>query len=404
MRDLFIVYVSALFMLAPLLAGIQGQRAREIENRAATPLPPWTLASWLDARAYEEVGDWLRDNLPLRSEAITANAWISFSVLGDAPPSLLVGRNGELFLTENLLRPCAPAHRPEEIVRALAQASAALQRRGIPAWVVVSPSKASVLPERLPAIGSQLNVCAASAKKEMRRRLEGETAFSLVPLWPVFESAAAAGRPLFPTQGRHWNGYAGLLQTRALVEALAPGLWSDDAFRVARSVTSEAELPRLMMNLGTVQREDVYESARPGVSSQTTTQRLTMSENDDVVQLTSSSSTEALIPGSTIVVHDSFMLESRGSFGLFTERVDYVHWLGLASNAERLASLFAGADRVVFQLVDDTPWPAVQGLYSLQRVLDAGDVPAARRAGDEEPAPDAGSWEDDAPEDPSARR
>ena len=80
MRDVIICALFLMLIFAPGVSALLGVRDDSFENRPAAPLPQWTLQSWLDASAYGELSDWLRDALPLRSDAVAFDTWLDYVV------------------------------------------------------------------------------------------------------------------------------------------------------------------------------------------------------------------------------------------------------------------------------------------------------------------------------------
>ena len=159
---------------------------------------------------------------------------------------------------------------------------------------------------------------------------------------------------------RHWGSHAAMLQTRMLVEAIRPGLWKPDALRREGDRVRAAELPEKFMNLDIPQAYEVYRVERPGIEFQRSSFRVAPGSSWAVESVRARSERQVLIPGQTLVVHDSFMLRSRDAFSRFTEHVQYLRWEDFVSYPEESALLFRGADRVVFQLVQaDRSYPCL---------------------------------------------
>jgi hypothetical protein len=352
-RHLVIAWVLA-FLCAPGIAGLLGVRASAFENRALAPFPEWSARSWLDAEAYAALSAWLSDRLPLRAEGVAADAWIDLVLLGDSPSDeVLVGSDGELFLTGSLVWSCMWAAEPERIVAILDRIGAALAGRGAQLYVVFSPSKAFLEADRLPARGRRLNGCVGERRAALRERLARAPGLHFVDVWSAFEAEREAGERLFPQRGRHWDSHAAVVQTRETVRALDPRLW-DPRFVVEDAPQrSMSELPLRFMNLRIPQLSSVHAIEREGVDVVAENSRFSPRSTYEMSHTRARSSGPALLPGRTVVVWDSFIAPAVEWLAQFFERATFVHWDEFGYRPWDAARLLQGADRVVLQVVED---------------------------------------------------
>src|SRR5688500_20262388 len=76
-----IALTAVLFLVAPWLARAAGVEAEQIENRRPAPAPElqdgWEL--------FPRLSNYLTDRLPLRKQAVAADAWIDINVFDGAP-------------------------------------------------------------------------------------------------------------------------------------------------------------------------------------------------------------------------------------------------------------------------------------------------------------------------------
>lgn len=349
--------VCALFILlisVPAVSALLGARSESFENRPLAPLPRWSAQSWLDADAYGKLSDWLSDALPLRSPAIAFDAWLDFVVFGDSPnANVLVGRDGELFLRDELVAPCTPAAAADAVLARVGAFARLLTARGVDVYLMISPDKASLYPDRLPAYAQAMNRCVSENRRELRRRLAEPTRFTNVDLWTPLEREVEAGHRVFPKLGRHWDQRSAMVQARVLVETIQPGLWQERFVVPDGSIERPAELPARFMNLDLPQRVERFRVERPGVEVRADRFRVPEATDVPVEHYTATSRNLPLIPGRTLVVQDSFMMKSAQAVADYAEDVRFVHWSVLRRNPEATAEFFAAADRVILQLVED---------------------------------------------------
>lgn len=346
------VVLFALFLLAPGLAALFGVRGEVFENRRPAAFPEWQASSWLDAEAYAQLGDWLKDALPLRAQGVALDSWIDYEILGDSPTAdVLVGDGGELFLTNSIRGLCGRDASAGEILDVVDRYARILGRADIPLFVVFSPNKAFLYPERLPARAERLARCSAESRAELREALAKRRGFVFIDLWAEFERQREAGQRMFPRLGRHWESWAGIVQARAIVDAIEPGLWDPGAVVAHGVQPHRAELPYRFMNLDVDDPRELYTIERPGVHSVRRTYPLAVGANWLVTERRQESDGPPLIPGRTLVVFDSFFDDSSDLYQ-YMETAVFVHW-ELMKYSKEVARLFRTADRVVLQVVED---------------------------------------------------
>lgn len=347
---LFIAYIGG-----PAIAGVLGVQSEVFENRRAAERPDWSAAQLVDAEAWAGLSDWLRDGIPLRSQAVSIDAWVDLYVFGDSPSgAVLMGPAGDLFLKGSLVWPCAPAARTDRVMAALDELADGLAARGTPLYVALSPNKASLQADRLPEIGRRMDRCGSTRRAALRARLSKSEAFTWVDLWSVFEAEAANDDPLFPKQGRHWSPRAGLLQARAIVQAIDEAVWSEAAVvRRDELLVEPAELPLRFMHLELGVAQSDWTVERSGLVVHHERRRLGPGTFRKVDVYRVDEGELPVVPGRTVIVYDSFMDRSRDVLSLYFESVEFVHWGDVALLPDQAAARLAEADRVVLQLVED---------------------------------------------------
>lgn len=321
----------------------------------ATPDP-------LDAGWTAEVGAAVTDRLAGQALGARALGAFDFRVTDRAPTDrVLVGAGDTLYVRSSMAVPCLGA-RPVTSERSSLRALEAATRRADQRLVVlVVPDKAASLPEDLPAEfldkGRCLHDRAAAAEAMMAEEL-GPDAVA------VLDDLSTAGT--YFDEDTHWSPTGRLVGQQRLVEALAPGMWSDDAF-VTVPGSRGLDLRGMMGMPKKIDTED-HELA----FARSTEMRDLELGTDIPVVVTHSEAAPGreLVPGRTLVVHDSFVNGWREDFmGLFTDAT-FVHWTSL--DAPGIEEVLAGHDTVVVETVGRYFW-GIQGddarLVQLAEVL-----------------------------------
>lgn len=179
---------------------------------------PHTVQDFRAGRTTGAIDKQLDQNMPWRAGLIGVANGLRYRLTGGAGDQVRVGRDGWLFLSEELrYEPQGPAHLQ---VRAdlLSNASKALETRGVRLVLVLVPDKARVYPQHLRA--------QAYPAYQQGRYSETLTALRqrgllVVDVLADFERAPAA-RDLYYRTDTHWNQSGARLAAQAVAQAVRP--------------------------------------------------------------------------------------------------------------------------------------------------------------------------------------
>lgn len=203
------------------------------ESRLLKPAFSW--ASWFNGDYAPRFEKWLTGNIGFRGFWVRLACQVNYSVFGKTGMSggteITVGRDHWLYETayikQIVRQPEMGAAKAERFARQAARLQAALNKRGIGFLLIVSPSKAEVLPEYLPpAVRPPAKSAVtgyARVTAELRKRnvafLDGRELF--------LDLKKRGALNLFPPGGTHWSHYAAWLawqQAATLLDGQVPGL------------------------------------------------------------------------------------------------------------------------------------------------------------------------------------
>jgi hypothetical protein len=361
------------FFAAPIAARALGITAEAFENRRFAEAPK--LSQGWDA--FQQTTAFLTDRMPLRAQAVRANTRIWTDVFGsepryadgtlggdaalpfagsagqpDAPGAalpgggvqVLAGRDGWLFLQDELNRACGPPIPFEQALARWRALVATIRASGRDVVLIVAPDKASVYPEHLPA-SYVSDDCALAAKRRLWRLFDGGGVVELRDA--LVAQKASAGDDLYARKDSHWTTLGSLSLVRAALAQLGTGI-----------------------------RVSPGEITDPGRASYQgdLTVLIGNPENDTRAERAVTRAAGApRVPGRTVLVGDSFSNAPIGQLRSYFAEVAHVLWVG--TPIDELAGRIAGADTVIletverelsFRAADDGPVP------KLQRALRAG--------------------------------
>jgi hypothetical protein len=347
------IFVS--LILAPAILGVVGLRASaERENRPLLDWPALSIDDALDSERYSDIEAFLTDHLPLRQESAAAINRAIHAVTGESPvEDAFVDSSGVWNLSEDFLDACIGNFRADELAERVESWEAA-SNGTTDIVIAVAPDKSSILIEDFGARNRLADTC--QVQREQMLRDAFATSDDLLDLWSPLRARAADDEDrLFFRNDSHWTSSGAISMADAVVELFSPGLFDPSDLRPTDEVIVTGDVTR---RLGWEEDEatDRLVAARESV---TTEVEVTPSTSGQGVRTYSSVSTTPgrLVPGSTVVVHDSMGNYAEGMLAPYFERVQFVNWNDLA--AGEFLALVPSADRIVFETVQRAMYPRV---------------------------------------------
>lgn len=346
-RTIFLL--GALLIFGPALAALSGVRGSAMENRPLAKGP--SLSKGWDAA--DEVSAWANDHLPLRNRAVNLDSWVDEHVFADNPtagqsrtPKVVIGKNGWLFLGEDLTKACEPLGNLTNVFSNLTKIHDALDRLGKRFLVVVAPDKTTFMDNQL---RSSANVkCARAFKEQLWNQLETTPPPGYVDVrTPLEQERTRNPRDLYHHTDTHWNDYAASVATKAVIDNIDPQLWNTGNIVRLADQHKAADLTRLL-GRSTTERAPTLELRRQVVRSATETNDPRIPQSLHVSNTAIGST--PLVPGSALFLHDSFgeLIDPM----LSTFFADFVSMAHIQMSPEIKAQRFLEADTVIYEVVE----------------------------------------------------
>ena len=346
-RLVALAFVAALAIPGILLTA--GLRPPELENRAEATFPTLSLEALTEPSTYKAIDDYVARSLPARDVAVGAYATLDYEVLrGSTDPTVVVGVGDWLFFLGELRPTCA-----ETATGLLAQwdaVTAAADQAGIKVRFGIAPDKHAIYPERVRPEPRMPLACTDAMRAEMRAGMAARPD-SMIDFWTAVQAERERARtPIYFNQDSHWTPTGAMPAIEALVESLAPGVWDDDEITIDGTSRFPMELARLMGKPrdGIVPRYVV----RPTVKVKQTAIKTTVDlGNAREIMDFAASGSERVVPGTTLVVYDSFFNINRQRITPWFERTVWVHAGDLRDHPELIEALPA-FDTIVLERVE----------------------------------------------------
>jgi alginate O-acetyltransferase complex protein AlgJ len=366
------------FFTTPIAARILGVTAESFENRRFAEAPK--LSQGWDA--FGQTTRFLTDRMPLRAQAVRANTriWtdlfdtqpryagataadqgaLPFGPDPDAGPadpeqlaaaqraSVLPGRDGWLFLVDDLRRSCSPPLAFDAAIERWRSLLGEVRGLAEQTLLVVAPDKAAIYPEHLED-GPDV-ACGTAAKQRLWDALAGlPPSAGVAPLRAeLLRRKRGAGDDLYARTDSHWTSLGSLTLVDAVLDRIAP--------------------PGLAVRRG--------EIVDPGPVEHTgdLAVLLGLSDVETRVQRAIARAPDARkVPGRTVVVGDSFFDAPNPQLMPYLEQMVVLSWVN--TPLPEIAAEIRRADTVVLETVErELAFRAADGgpVPQLAEILRAG--------------------------------
>lgn len=391
---------AAFFFVTPLFLSAVGVRPAAFENRPLRDFP--SLSDGFGF--FTGLSGWATDHLPLRQAGVQAADAVGTGVFGDPPgsgqgtshdggtvgvdqghpntgdvpgyvyPTVLPGKDGWLYLGEDVNARCRPVMDTDHVVAALRKLRGVVERSGRKFELVIAPDKYSEEPSHLPDtyVGKP---CAQARTAEFWNRVPRET--GAIDLRPALADAEKrVGHSLYDRNDTHWSFDGGLVMTYALGAAIQPGSTANWQAAPTGVRPWPADLARV---LGKNEQRSLttYSLATDGGADRT---RYIASDFKTPLHLSQpdGAKPKGSIAPNTAVVADSFTQFASPFLAATCQDVTIVHAETVAqSSAQEMAGLFADRDIVTFELVERSVIGGSSALLRDQTIDQLGQVLAA---------------------------
>jgi alginate O-acetyltransferase complex protein AlgJ len=210
--------VAAATLLAVMAFGAW-QAVGAWRNPDALATVPRTLKDFREGRTTLAVEKQMDKHLPARERIVAFANGARYLLLRGSGDDVRAGRDGWLFLTEEL-RYDAPVGEPLQTrVKLLADTHAALRARGVRLVVALVPDKARIYPQQL--LGGDYPDYNADRYRSALGALRRQ-GVEVVDLLTPFTAQASADGPLYYRTDTHWNTRGAALAADAIARAAYP--------------------------------------------------------------------------------------------------------------------------------------------------------------------------------------
>jgi len=394
---------ALIFFCAPVLALGLGVRPAEFENHRLASFPS-VASGW---GFFTGLPQWATDHLPFRESAVSAADGISRGVfrepprLGEQPPpqspvagpiapspserdrdelraagfpKVIEGAEGWLYLGYDVLGACLPERQLDDVIASLERLRAVVEDSGRQFVFVVAPDKTTMVPQYLPGryVGSE---CAKQAREEFWRRAVGTA--GAVDLRPALELAAVRrGAPVYGRADTHWTYEGGLAMTRAVAEAVRPGVTA--AWRATPAAVVKRPADLLLLTGRRVEYPlQTYDLATDG----TTIRSRPVPGDFRTPTKLSQPAGKGVVAAKAGMIADSFTLFAApylaGGFGELT----LLHVDAVGADPRAAAAMLAESEVVVFQAVERSLIGGINPMLSPQAISIIGAELAKRPVG-----------------------
>jgi hypothetical protein len=356
--------ISAILILVPGAAALMFssqalEQVRTVEKREPAALTSLMTESmdWGDPAAWNAVAAALSDRIPSRVHLTRMLHGIERDRFGRRLFDKVVACPGPwMYYTRALDR--APTT-VEQMDRALATLRALSNAEPDRFYLAPPPDKVSIYPEPL-CTHRWIYEAKLSEREALQNYFATSSSPALIDTWsPLRAEKIRSSRPLYFRTDTHHNNAGALIYARTLIDSIAPGSWGDAAITFGAPVSSRRDLVELAGLPGPTEADIPFTMQRPGVRADAC---YAFGEEIDCADIFSppryrirvravSSERLPLIPGRTLIIHDSFVHGFlKPVLWQYFEDLSYIVFDDI--ELDELAASFATYDRIIISRVE----------------------------------------------------
>ena len=382
-----LVLLCSPILLLPFSLERNAAFIRDTENRSPAAFPVLEHArDVLDTDKWDDLSDWLRERVPFRGDLITFKRWIEVELLDERRLGVVDrGEDGWFFLVDSYGDHWQKPN--QTVAEALEQLDGFLDRNAEASSVfriLITPDKHAIYPEHLTDDGKRDLARIQDDRSRFRARFAQDDDERIIDLHAAMLSEKVSSEhELYFRADTHLSWYGGVVMARAIVDSVQPGLWEDSSVVPLRVTRRPGDLLG-MAGLETypVQSKQVLVTQRPGVRVDEVDFDGRIHKDFSAVDVHPhrwqypvrstyvSAEASELIPGRTLIVHDSCIAWiARALIRPYFEDLTFIHYSD--ATPEFMSQALEDYDTVVLEVVERLA-PA-----TLIRVLAAPDPDAA---------------------------
>jgi hypothetical protein len=338
----------AALLLSPWLAGI---KTNPTPDRQPAAWPQLTLQSLGKTETYRAIDAVVKDHIAARPAVVSGLGQGAFALGRLSLSPKVISLNGNLLFAEDFTNPCpyVASYRPDLLQTQLTDWTAAAALNGRKLLLMVPPDKSQIVSSAIP---KSLSVC--------QDAISTKTAQTFTPTQtPEFidlKKSVTAIQQRFPTDtyqhgDSHWTQIGAMAFLGSAIASLEPSLVPEVRSQLDHPIISRwnraGDLYRLM---GFNRNDSVPRilSTRPGVTTIRTV-KTSPSGRQEATYITSTAGPK-LVPGKTLIIHDSFGAATEEPMAPYFSHLEYLHWNDFVPAAKN--GKMPAFDNIIFESVD----------------------------------------------------
>ncbi len=335
-----------------------------IENRTPNSFPALNSASNLiDANWWASVSRAMEDRVPYREQVTRLHQGLfardQVELLND---QVIRGQDDWLFYYDSLANTLGSI---DDTQKALSSIDQFLENSSFKAdlYFVAAPDKAGIYPEMLSSHALDLFVSSKPQRELMYRWFSSPGYPERLDVWtPMHQLKASSQEIIYEPGGSHYNSLGAMVLAKAMIDAVDPTLWDSTEIAPIWTRTFTPDLAKMGGLLDYKDTVTKLQVRRDGVEITALWDNDQLYDSPEYLSIdtieynhtrrvTQQSSDRQLIPGKTLVVHDSFIASYLyPTISQFFEDIKFIH-VGHLSPAQ-LRQALDQYDRVYFESVE----------------------------------------------------
>jgi len=353
----FAAVITAGFLIIPGLSTIFFAEDNALHIRKHELRDPATIMEWdgygslFNPLYFSSVSDWLSDHLGFRPQFVACKNTIDARVLGHTQiGEVHIGKDNWLYFDRSVIA----FSRPEVVERAIDLLGTFLDdapSHRARVLVVVAPDKLSLYPQHLSPSTTRIIGSDAQTRDRFEDFIKQHDGDTLIDMWTRHQTEIrVSGMDTYWERDTHHNPHGQVLMVKSIVQALHPEAWWSGAARPKENLgTRRGDLSRL----GSIVYQEMTFQQYHFPNTDRRLDKSTPTEfNGQATQYRATTQGRPLVPGRTLLLHDSFGLEMRWIIPWFFEDITMVNVNHAQLTPNEFYQTLEQYDTVVIEIVE----------------------------------------------------
>ncbi len=237
--------------------------ARIDENRRAIVMPNISLNGVVSPEFYTAVEQYFNDHFVFRPQLVKTKSWVDYYMFKTAvTPEVYIGTNGWLYyrgeLSDYLKNSCNDQDGMRHLAKQLHELENVIESSGRKFLFIVAPNKSTIYPEYV-GLARSPSRCNKSRYDLLLESFQEYPVSNFVRLDLLLLNAKDEHQVYF-NDDTHWSIYAATIVSKAILNHLAPDLWTEYFPEIELDLREKTGDLYIMLALGITEKRESFKT------------------------------------------------------------------------------------------------------------------------------------------------